>query len=93
MGHRRIKLRTPITEKKRDTWWKFTSPITLLNMTLYVALPAAEISMQTDDTLDINDITRSWGQDDREESLLMVDPVHVGKERYACGTEDDRHDL
>jgi hypothetical protein len=93
MGHRRIKLRTPITEKKRDTCWKFTSPITFLNITLQMALPAAEITMQNDDTENVDDITRSRGQGDRDESLLMVVPVHVGKDRDASDAEDDRHDL
>ena len=58
-----------------------------------MALPAAGIIIQNDDTADVDDITRSRGQDDRDESLLMVVPVHVGKERDTCGTEDDRHDL
>ena len=45
-----------------------------------MALPAAGITIQNDDTADVDDITRSRGKDDREESLLMVDLVHVGKE-------------
>ena len=58
-----------------------------------MALPAAKIKMQDDGTEDIDDFTRSRGQDDRDESLLMVDPVHVGKQRDPSGTEDDRHNL
>ena len=58
-----------------------------------MALPAAEIIMENDVTEDVDDITRSRGQDDREERLLMVDPVHLGKDRDACGAEDDGHDL
>ena len=58
-----------------------------------MALPAAGIIIQNDDSEDVDDITRSRGQDDREEILLMVDPVHVGKDRDASGAEDDRYNL
>ena len=58
-----------------------------------MALPAAGIKVQNDDTEDVDDITRSWGQDNKEESLMMIVPVHVGKDRDACGAEDDRHNL
>ena len=58
-----------------------------------MALPAAINYDIRDDRDTAYSVTRSRCQDDREEGLLVVGPVHVGQEGDASGAEDHCHYL
>ena len=58
-----------------------------------MALPAAINYDIRDDTDTAYSVTRSRCQNDREEGLLVVGPVHVGQEGDASGAEDHGHNL